>query len=100
MLQPELATATAEPCPAPACPPSVPSITALPPFRDKDALEMRQNLVQVDGEEMEGAERRWILVGTIICIQLCHPGLSVGIFHNCFYNSRLTFLREKKMTTE
>lgn len=57
MLQPELATATAEPCPAPACQPSVPSVTALPPFRDKEALEMRQDLVHVDGEGTGGRSR-------------------------------------------
>lgn len=53
----------------------------------------------------EGAEGLWhgrseidslaLDVRTIICIHLCHPGLSVGTFHKCFCNSRLIFLREK-----
>lgn len=57
MLQPGLATATSEPCPGPACWPSVPLIAALPTFRDKEALEMRQDLVEVDGEETGGRSR-------------------------------------------
>lgn len=87
--------------------PSVPSIAALPPFKNKEALEMRRDSVEVDGKEAGGRNRgalaqrsdsrHWMLIGTIICIHLCHPGLSVGTFRNCFCNSRLAFLREKKL---
>lgn len=35
----------------------MPWIAALPPFRDKEALEMRQDLVQVDGAEKGGRSR-------------------------------------------
>lgn len=51
------------------------------------------------GIEEPSLIQHWMVVGTIICIHLCHPGLSVGTFHNCFCNSRLTFQREKKLPT-
>lgn len=41
--------------------------------------------------------QHWMLVRTIICIYLCRPGLSIDTFHNSFCNSRLAFLREKKI---
>lgn len=66
-------------------------------------MEKRQRRMDQRGfgiEEPRLIHYHWMLVGTIICIHLCHPGLSVATFCNCFCNSRLTFLREKKLPTD
>lgn len=83
--------------------PSVPLRATMPSFREKEALEMRCELgqLEIDGEGAEeGAgvlqHRRavrdpqdWVQAGLLVLAgrrHLClrHPALSVGTFHKCF----------------
>lgn len=60
VLQPGMATATSEPCPAAASRPSVPSVTSLPPFRDKEVWRWGRTWYRLMGKRQAGgAEGLW-----------------------------------------